>query len=697
MDNFGTTGSYHGGWNVFDSQYRTLHHMTIDAIGTDVSFKFTGYGADKSNRWTGAVAEGTRGGVTLRSSWGRIVYDNVLVTDKGLLFTPKKLKNIQKEIQLNFTESLDESSVEYIKVLKDGVEQNATAILGDDLKTVYVDVSGLLAGERYTLSVGDKVMSADKTLISSEKNVLFTTSDDFGVLKITPAENEKLNVLSDIRIELTDILASTEIDEFISIYGMTDDKYDVVVKDGRNIDIIFKEALPYDSDIKLTVKKGLISRSGKSIENDIKYTFHTEEDTSDILYQQNFDNITTSGSGADMSGNKFGGLTVQSANNGTYFSNYKVENGELFMNLHWAYKGSDTGNLRFLIDGSENWTDYEISADFKQNVKDAEKWVWSGFGLRYNGENSNNSMKVYLNYLENSGSNPRISFNHINGEGTAKEYGWNTCLLNTNEWYRLTATVEGQKITGKVEKDGVKIKEVSYDMVAQTGDENALNNQGYAYISQFWYQSYVDNIKVIDKGLKFTPSTTKYTDGKMTLDFDVPMNTANAPIVEVKDESGKSASVTAKWKGDRSIAIDAKGLIDGELYTVTLKREGVESLDGIPLAADKTCKVIADVPCYIENVQVSDIIPGEAVSASADITDYGKDIYESYMLVLAVFDENGALYSIVTDTKKNIPENEKTSFSVTSIALPENAEGYRAECYIWDNMQNMHPVSDPVK
>ena len=62
------------------------------------------------------------------------------------------------------------------------------------------------------------------------------------------------------------------------------------------------------------------------------------------------------------------------------------------------------------------------------------------------------------------------------------------------------------------------------------------------------------------------------------------------------------------------------------------------------------------------------------------------------MLVLAVFDERGALYSLSTDTKKNLSKDAPALFEVRSKALPQDVQGYTTECYIWDNMQNINHI-----
>jgi len=565
--------------------------------------------------------------------------------------------------------------------------------LSADGMVVTVDVSSLRGLSEYSLKTAADLTGVDGVSANGEKTISFKTGSSFKITDCSIENGAKdVSVIDDIEIAFENEINEKTLDG-IKVTGNNIPYYEVEAM-GNKVNIVFEDALPYNETITVTVAGTVESIDGIVLGTPQVFAFTTERNPITTLYHQDFDDITTSGSGADMSGNKFGGLTVQSANNGTYFSNYKVENGELFMNLHWAYKGSDTGNLRFLIDGSENWTDYETSADFKQNVKDGEKWVWSGFGLRYNGENSNNSMKVFLNYLQNSGSNPRISFNYINGEGTAKEYGWNTCTLNTNEWYRLTATVEGQKVTGKVEKDGVKIREVSYDMASETGTDEPLNEKGGIYIGQFWYQSYVDNILVEDKGLIFTPAQSKYTDGKIELKFNEELTNeeaALADLITVTNQNGEEKKINVVYgTNNKNVTIDILDAMHGEVYTITVDKAVVSAEHTSGMNTSKTFKLKCDVPYSISGLEITDVDGEFKANATVNVID--TSVEDEFTLIVVVYDADGAMVDFKKDYEK-VTSGKVIELSTDGIAI-EN--GYTASAFIWNNIDEMKALSGKV-
>lgn len=393
-------GQLHNAEHKFQTNYRTVHHMTIDASTTDYTASLTN---DLDGTLTHKVGWGNgahpSGGVTLRSSWGRIVFDNLEVTDKGFLFTPDKIKNVKGKLILNFNDTVDETTLKGIKVSLNGKEQAVEGSLSEDGKSAQISVEGLNAGQSYDLTVENVKSRSGKTM-NSKKELQFTVSDDFDLVKITPTENEQnVDVLSDIKIEFSQNVNTENAEEYISVENMTGDDY-YVKAEGKVLTVVFKDALPYDSDITVNLKEGISSETGKVLVNGAARTFHTDVDKSNVLYEQNFDDIAINYENGKYNGVKFAGLTVDEINNtDKYYNSFRVENGALLMSLTWKIgMDHDDGRLRFIIDGSENWTDYEISADFMQNVPDVEKWVRGGFGLRYNGENSGNSAKVMVDW-----------------------------------------------------------------------------------------------------------------------------------------------------------------------------------------------------------------------------------------------------------------------------------------------------------
>lgn len=632
-------------------------------------------------------------------------WDNIKVTDKGLLFTPDEIKNTGSTITLNFNEAINEESVTNDKVtVKKGDEIVASAVEVADDKTVEIAIASPELDTEYSITVSKDILrTSDGLGMSTDKTFKVLTSENESDVEIPEvtipvvlSETTPADGAEDISIFADPVLTfSTELDEnslsgkiaVTSESGSTPSF--TVIKDGNNAVVKFEKELDYETTYTVVVNSGIQNIYGGVLSAGKSFSFTTERNEMLVLFEEDFNNITS--------------LDGRFTNTGEQDHRFKVEGSSLSIGEHHEWKIGQ-GPIA-TIKGSENWTDYEVYGEFKTrqyasgviafrqqvDTSSASDQTGEGYFLRAGAYD-----RIYIDGVRTDANTMHLDLSEFDTNMTPYAYTDTYPTISNETMYGVTVKVEGSTINAYTTDiaTGETLNTLSY-----TDAENKYT-KGAVGFGTYYDFTYWDNIKVIDKGFRFTPEQMKNVSGSFSLNFteDVNKETLAGNII-VTDEDGNELKTRVTLNGNNKVDVVIDDAENGKTYTVTVK-SAVANTDGDTMANDKVFNVTVALPFEVEDLYIADA-DGEVTELTANGTVKGVakvshfNGTQNYTVVIAVYDETGAMYDVLFAEKK-MTANGSVTIETPEIKLPENVTGYKASVFLMDSLKNIQPLTGKV-
>ena len=665
----------------FNTNYKTVHHIKIDASTTDYTASITN-DLDGTKSHTVGWGNGAHpsGGVSLRSSWGRIVFDNLLVTDKKLVFTTSDLKNVEDEVTLTFEKAV--SSTDKITVSdENGISVNVPKSLSADRKVVTLNTAKLEELKKYTVTVASDFAAADGTVIANEKKFDFRKTSTFGVSETNVKNN--FSIIDDIEITFTDAI-NQETAQSITVTGNNLPAYDVVTSE-KGAKVVFAEGLPYNTEITLTIPAALQRADGIVMGKEQTYTFKTEYNPITTLFFEDFESAAALERFENVGVNK----SVL----------YEIYDGKLLMKTH-ATRQADGGTPRLTtskdnnilyITGSENWDEYVVDIDVSNG------WYTKADET---GEYTDSEAMISVNTNKNDGSGMLLLQCYDAGWRSFSSYhlsDWvkggyldDTVRFNTNyktvHHIKIDASTTDYTASITNDLDGTKTHKVGWG--------NGAHPSGGVSLRSSWGRIVFDNLLVTDKGLTFGVEQSKYTDGEIKLVFDEALTNSEAELqnlVTVKNQNGETKELRVEYgQNQQSVLIEVLNAAEGEIYEITVDKAAKSAAFAKGMNNSKSFNLIYNPPYSIRNLAINEKDGQFVASAEINVTD--KNIENQFTLILVVYDSEGKMVDFKTDAK-TYDENTVKTFETQGIA---KEAGYTASAFVWDNINDMTPLSGKV-
>lgn len=634
-------------------------------------------------------------------------WDNIKVVDKGLMFTADKVKNTGSTITLTFNEAIDEDSVSdgSVTIKKNG-EAVASAVEVVNNKTIKAAILQPELDTEYAITVSKDIKRASDGMgMSNDKtfNILTSENEDdveiptitvpIVLEKVTPADGaEAVSVFADPVISFQTELDENTLSGKIAVTRTNGGKVPgfTVVKDGKNAVVKFEKELDYETTYNVVVNTGIKNVYGGELSQGKKFSFTTERNEMDVLFEEDFSTLTD--------------LSQRFTNTGDQTQHrYSIEGNALIIGEHheWAIGQGPIATIK----GSENWSDYEVYAEFKTreyasgviafrqqvNTSTASDQTEKGYFLRAGGYDG-----IYVNGERTESNQMHLDLNAFDSNMTPYVYTDTYPEITDETYYGVTLNVEGNKIDAHTTDlaTGKTLNTLSYT------DTKNQYMKGAVGFGVYYGWTYWDNIKVMDKGFRFTPYQMKNVEGAFSIDFtdDVNKETLAENIV-VTDKDGKTMKTRVTLNGTKKVDVVIVGAENEKEYNVTVK-QAVASVNGKTMANDKTFSVTVKLPFEIEELYVADT-NGKATSLTAEGKVKGiakishlEDKHD-YTIVIAVYDETGAMYDVLFK-EKNVSEAGTFTLETEEIKLPKDITGYKASVFLMDNLNNIKPLTGKV-
>ena len=674
--------TYTGLWHSLYTNQTTHIKATVMGDTLTATGDFLDTTGKTQNTLTVSTA-GKTGGFALASLYGGAVsYDNLVIRD---LSATAKISGKTEDLvagdvlTLTFTENMNFDSFAGNVVFSDGFSEIPASFTDNGANELYVTVPDLATGAEYILKVKKEATDAQGTAMCIDREFAITTKKaDFNCISTVPAsgavdvntledvilrfdKNVDFNSIEDIVIELKDEAGST-----------IPCKVDTALSSNNSLYISINNKLENGTKYTMNVS-GVKSSDGDSMIGSITLSFETEEKAEEYLYYNDF----TDGLMTGLSITK--DTTTTDYTNGAHENNYYIENGKLYMQLNSTQVAQDI--IAATIDGSENWSDYEVSIDMSI-TSDGVKYptVWTRGGA----DNGYRAMFSVFNETSNHTFAPFDTSGFIDNEPK-----W----LSGERTFTITAV--GDKMSYKFGDT------VVYDN--ETIPEDNLKLSG-AIAFGTMYQGTVafDNIKVKDIGISYTVGKYKnYTDDdviEVTFDRTMDEMSFDTANVSVTDKEGTELNVTAYPINSTTMGIKLpSGLKSKEIYTVTLKKD-ILTATGIGLSSDKTF----DIKASVKEVDVSDLslknasgtvdklVDGELVKGYADITN-NSAAEQDFTIIMAIYDDDVLID--IKEAHKRLPAKTSGTVETAEYAVGSSA-GLTIRVMAVDTLDTIKPLSE---
>ena len=634
------------------------------------------------------------GGVAFSNTRYSAIFDNIVIHDKGFIFTPSALKNTQDVITLNFNDSIDFDTVEGNVAVSDinGPVNFYTSPNG--LTALDIQIENAQLDAFYTISVGDGITNAAGTKsLTNEKIFDIKTAkqvNTFAVESTYPLNGEtNVSILEDVTFEFTN---SVDINTLTSAnINVSDDvAFSIMLKSPNKITLSFDDGLNFNKTYTASLTSGVKDVFGNPLPES-SISFSTARDTMSILFEE------------DFSGDPATALArfEQVGQMDPIGESYDVIDNALSITAEAFhlddYDGLPEGHPSngyesrpiLQIKGSENWTDYEVEFDVCRYTARS----WANVVFRFQDYNNFYEARFQADTIGNG--NDRVFIRRFLSRASTE---FNTTptdnLFSRYVFYPAKLTVIGNEYTQTIEtNDGTKT-------VTATSSDWASGGIGF---SNYRYTARFDNIVVYDKGFLFTPSRVKNVTNALTLNFndDVNFDTIENKII-VSNEFGPVDTIISQH-GSRGVNIALVDTLPDTIYTVEVDK-GIENLQGKTMTSDKTFQfrtelsTVNNIAIKSETSPVISLTADSSIYASADISYYRLTGQQDYTLILAVYDDQGYLYDL-SFVKETLYAGDSDSMPITTpaINLPSNVTGYKARAFVWDNMVNIKPISFAIQ
>lgn len=555
--------------------------------------------------------------------------------------------------------------------------------------------SNLNYSTEYTVELSDAILSEDGSGLTSYSFKFTTQASNFGLACEADGKSD-IAVIDDIILNFNeDIDWNTMNNSNITVTPNAE--FSVLKVDEQTAKIAFKDALQYFTDYKITVGSNVISAGGVPVSQKV-ITFKTAPDMGKALFYENFDGE------AQAAYDRF--EEAGSANRHES-ENFSVEDGAMKLPSWYSGSTNQAEKTMPLIKGSQEWKNYEVQFDSKiPSLRDISTGVGASVsvGMRYGTYGSVTSYieALYADSLNNGIIDARV---YRNGQGsTTDPYVQVTGVESgTYDWTHTKVSIEGIQNSAKVNYeltvDGNTYRE-SFDSAAKPSDFKEayiITNGGVIFSTTANTRaSYVDNILVNDLDFYFTIDKVKNNDGTIVMNFNKPLNMATAKdYIKVYDENAEPIDA-ALTVGENKVTVKIDNPESGMVYRVTALKD-LQSTTGERMICDRYTDVSVLLDFAVMNLDIKsgtdsikNVTENAEIYGSCGVYYDGQET-KTVTLILAVYDENGVLYSVKFN-KQNI-SNGTTSMITEKITLPSDVQGYTASVFCWDDLANIKPVS----
>lgn len=622
----------------------------------------------------------TSGGVAIEVFYmGEIDFTNLKVTDLRATAAIDKTKDLEAGdvVTVKFSENMNPVTMiaPFVKLSNAAGEVAVTDVTNNGKDEMYITIpDGVLSNETYTLTLNREITDANGDKLNNAKSFLITTKkSNFNIISSYPADGtQDLNILDDMYIDFDSDIDYTQTPS-ISLKKADGTAVAVQISEGnstaRRLYIQTERALESNTSYELQVS-GVKSAAGDKMAGTKTISFKTADAAEEYLYYNDFSDGTLDGFT----------ISKNSGNEDAY-----IKDGKLVIKMPSdQVNGSDL--LWAKINGSENWSDFELSVDTAADSFDPTA--------------SGNMSYAVLGIRGITNTSKAAGIYAVNADTTAVLLGNSTKLndiykngIGKNNLRTLTVKAVGNKVS--MTYDGHEIF---------TDEEGAeLANSGAVSLGAMYCGAAVyDNIKVKDLGISFDVENRKnLCDGdEIIVKFDRSMDTESfdSANVDVLDSEGDALNISARAIDDTTLAIKLPyGLNSNSLYTVVLKQD-IVSAQEVPLSADKQFMVKtavkdihADKPVLkTADGEVKNLVTGSLVWAQSFVKN-NTNTSKNYVLVMAVYKNNKLSY-VKTAESTLAAKSEKTL--TTESYTVEADENLSIRTMVFDSMQTITPLAD---
>ena len=663
----------------------TYYHAKFSAIGS--AFAFESETKDGIKAISGSDSTWASGGIAFSNMRYDVLYDNIVVYDRGFIFTPSLLKNTQDVITLNFNEAIDFNTVDGNISVSDSNGPVNFELYPNGLNGVDVQIVDMQFGTFYSITVGDGITNSlgTKSLLN-EKSFDIKTAQSVNTFAVESRypENGATNVsiLEDATISFTNSVdKSTLTTSNISVSG--NPTFSILSKSASSVTLSFDDGLDFNTTYTIQLTSDVRDVHGNPLPETTFY-FATEKDTFNVLFAEDFNGDPVEALARfeqvgqmDPTGESYG------------IANNALRITAAAFHIDPVPAGYPSGNWEsrpmIMIIGSENWTDYEVEYDVNVNADRGYPTVAVRFQDYHN---------YYRNYhrldtVQNGGDGMFLSRISDNAS-TSLATGITGDLFNRRTYYHAKFSAIGSEFAFESEtKDGIK---------TVYGTDSTWASGGIAF-SNMRYEVLYDNIVVYDRGFMFEPAKIKNIREAITLNFnaDVDFNTIQGNITVSNEYGAVDTIITAN--GSRGVNIAIVDPQPDTMYTVDVSKN-IKRADGQAMTMDKTFKIKTEL-ATVTNINIksggqiiNSLTGGSSINATADACYYLSTGEQEYTLILAVYDNNGYLYDISFEQETlTVGDVDPVPLTTPSITLPGNVAGFKARAFVWDNIVNIKPLS----
>ena len=657
---------------------RPVMKLKLNVDGNKSDFLMYPYSAWASSgtldSFSSVTHASSEGGLNIHAVWGTdaVYFDEIKVIDLRAQAEAYNTKNLLPGdiITVRFSENMTPSAMSADNVV---FENNGTEIpvtvTNNGADEMYITVPDeVLSNEEYTLTVKKEITDTDGKRMNNDKEFTVTTKkSNFNVVSVTP-ENGALNVdaLTDITITFDNPIDYTAADDVnISVAGSGGSTVGArinLAQSTKNTMFIQLDG-ELEPGVTYTVSiSGVKSETQDTMLGAKKFSFTVAEKSADYLYANDFSDPSTL---SDFTITKKAG--TESA---------QITDGRLVL----ATGNSETGSgmtaydLGLFINGSENWSDYEIEMEVSANTQYKYPYV------RLRGE----TLTTLLMPMSTDLTFGMTSFDNVTKTGYGQTFN--------NKMHKLVIRAEGNHFT------------LSYDgETIMDGEGTDIAAKGGVSIGAEWIGTVlVDNIKVKDLGIScYVENPKNLSEGdEVRIVFDRDMNTDTfiSEYVTVTDTNGKILNVSVSAQDSKTMIVKLPyGLASNEKYIITLSSD-IASKSGIGLSAEKKFEIksvekdlhVGNLKLISDGEEITKLSANQEIAASAYVKN-SKTQSASAVLVMAVYDADGRCVAIKTAGGKLDAKTEDT-LTTEGYTLPANVKGYSVRIMTVDSLDTIKPL-----
>lgn len=677
-----TTGLVRNKTNNGDIQSwgdRPIMKMKLNVDGNKSDFLMAPYSTWESSGYLESYSNvehaSNAGGLNIDAIWGAdtVYIDEIKVIDLRAQAEAYNTKDLLPGdvITVRFSENMTPSAMSADNVV---FENNGTEIpvivTNNGSDEMYITVPDeVLSNEEYTLTVKKEITDTDGDRLNNDKKFTVTTKkSNFNVISVTP-ENGAVNVdaLTDITITFDNPIDYTAADDVnISVTGSDESsigaKINLAQSTKNTMFIELSGELEPGETYTVSIS-GVKSEAQDTMLGAKKFSFAVAEKSADYLYVNDFSDPSTL---SDFT------ITQKSG-----AESAQITDGRLVLATGNSVSGSDMTayDLGLFINGSENWSDYEIEMEVSANTQYKFPYV------KLRGE----TLTALLQPLSSTLTFGMTSFdNVVKGETYAQTFN--------NKMHKLVIRAEGNHFT--LSYDGEKIMDGEGSDIAAKG--------GISIGAQWVGCALVDNIKVKDLGIScYVENPKNLSEGdEVRIVFDREMNTDTfiSEYVTVADTNGKTLNVSVRAQDSKTMLVKLPyGLASDEKYIITLSNE-IASKSGIGLSAEKRFEIksvekdlhVGNLKLISNGSEITKLSANQEIAASAYVKN-SKTQSASAVLVMAVYDADGRCVAIKTAGGEFDAKTDRT-LTTEGYTLPAIVKGYSVRIMTVDSLDTIMPL-----